>query len=912
MKKIRIGNDIYVAWQIFGQDSVPYNLVGKSLVLDMRVHNPESSTGETVIPVTNFSVTYNTLYFTFWGVNQTLQGLYILKLRENIEGGGQKTLDTKEAFTLVGHSWDQSDDDSGLLISMTSFVGVGLRGEKGDKGDQGDKGDTGDPGIETASVTVDATTGTPSATATITNKNLALSFSGIKGEQGIQGVRGPKGDQGNTGSSVDYPYELVNNLTTDDSTKGLTAAMGKQVGDNISQLGQEVNGAEVPLFEVGGYDEWITGRYLVASTGSPNTSSVNSVTDYIDITGYQQIKTIVNRTSAYSSSTGIICFYNSEKQYLNAAILGDVGERGHKDIVSDIPVGTKYIRCTCFNTELSSWYLTGIVKAKDYLTEDAVGASISYLTTDKMVIGYYRKASDGSPSVMSSAVYSLPIAVSAGDRVVLRNAGVSSAYALITRVTETGDVISVIQTGLSGDSSLKDYDILIDFNGFISVSCDEFSARRVVLYKAGIHDTFARQVSEYETRILTVENETNRLADVVAPKPIQLTEDDVIEDKYRNISGALSTLSGYIYSVPILVKRGTRIITTEAVNIAYSVSVITKVDSENGFIETLVAGTGESTIYDYSVQEDCYIGISCYGLRYPLFRILVPDIKAQIDNISANSILVDGRTKLPALNAENPLAVILRECGYGCLLKTWGFIGDSYTSGETPAYDGSTMKFLDCYKWSWGQQFMNIIGSEGYNFSNGGQTAKGWIRSQGTVHDDTYYGGVGGGDWRHAQVDLKQGYIISLGINDKGHFGQTYLGATYSLGDVTADVNVSDYTQNNENTFAGCYAGIIQRILSVQPRAKIFCITQFQDTLEQVNDVVREIVSLFPNNVFLIDLHDYALNIVSEPYYMSNGHPSPLGYAYMAYCINTYVDYIIRNQKQKFMDVTLIGSSYTL
>lgn len=241
MKKIRIGNDIYVAWQIFGQDGVPYNLVGKSLVLDMRVHNPESSTGETVIPVTNFSVTYNTLYFTFWGVNQTLQGLYILKLRENIEGGGQKTLDTKEAFTLVGHTWDQSDDDSGLLISMTSFVGVGLRGEKGDKGDQGDKGDTGDPGIETASVTVDATTGTPSATATITNKNLALSFSGIKGEQGIQGVQGPKGDQGNTGSSVDYPYELVNNLTTDDSTKGLTAAMGKQIGDNISQLAQEVD-----------------------------------------------------------------------------------------------------------------------------------------------------------------------------------------------------------------------------------------------------------------------------------------------------------------------------------------------------------------------------------------------------------------------------------------------------------------------------------------------------------------------------------------------------------------------------------------------------------------------------------------------------------------------------------------------
>ena len=75
---------------------------------------------------------------------------------------------------------------------------------------------------------------------------------------------------------------------------------------------------------------------------------------------------------------------------------------------------------------------------------------------------------------------------------------------------------------------------------------------------------------------------------------------------------------------------------------------------------------------------------------------------------------------------------------------------------------------------------------------------------------------------------------------------------------------------------------------------------------------MRDIVALFPNNVFLIDLHNYALDITEESYYMSNGHPTPLGYAYMAACINTYIDYIIRNNKQKFMDVTLIGSNYTL
>ena len=52
--------------------------------------------------------------------------------------------------------------------------------------------------------------------------------------------QGPKGDQGNTGSSVDYPYELVNNLTTDDATKGLSAAQGVVLDGKISQLGQYV------------------------------------------------------------------------------------------------------------------------------------------------------------------------------------------------------------------------------------------------------------------------------------------------------------------------------------------------------------------------------------------------------------------------------------------------------------------------------------------------------------------------------------------------------------------------------------------------------------------------------------------------------------------------------------------------
>lgn len=157
--------------------------------------------------------------------------------------------------------------------------------ERGEKGSQGDPGS----GFTDVDVTVDSTSGTPSAVAYIENETFYLQLSGLKGADGksayelaveegytgteeewlasLHGAGGTdgtdgtdgksayeiavdegfvgteeqwlaslKGEQGNTGSSVDYPYELVNNRTTDDATKGLSAAEGKRLGDDLTQL----------------------------------------------------------------------------------------------------------------------------------------------------------------------------------------------------------------------------------------------------------------------------------------------------------------------------------------------------------------------------------------------------------------------------------------------------------------------------------------------------------------------------------------------------------------------------------------------------------------------------------------------------------------------------------------------------
>lgn len=82
----------------------------------------------------------------------------------------------------------------------TSFeVRNGSQGERGLQGERGEKGDMGS--IGKVSISVDNTTGTPSATATASkaadgSTDISFSFKGIKGEKGEKGERGEQGLQG--------------------------------------------------------------------------------------------------------------------------------------------------------------------------------------------------------------------------------------------------------------------------------------------------------------------------------------------------------------------------------------------------------------------------------------------------------------------------------------------------------------------------------------------------------------------------------------------------------------------------------------------------------------------------------------------------------------------------------------------
>ena len=96
------------------------------------------------------------------------------------------------------------------------------------KGVQGDEGPIGPAGVDSVVVTVDNTSGSPACSVSLNAGVLTLAFTGLKGAQG------------DTGSSVDYPFTIVNNLTTNDATQALSAAMGVELAGQVSQLEHKV------------------------------------------------------------------------------------------------------------------------------------------------------------------------------------------------------------------------------------------------------------------------------------------------------------------------------------------------------------------------------------------------------------------------------------------------------------------------------------------------------------------------------------------------------------------------------------------------------------------------------------------------------------------------------------------------
>lgn len=102
-----------------------------------------------------------------------------------------------------------------------------------------------------------------------------------------QGPQGQQGIQGNTGSNVAYPFELVNNRTTNDPEKALSAAEGYRIGEDITQLEAKVTGLELQPYNL--CREVQVGT-LIDSNGAEYANNSRCRTGFIEVepnTDYQ-------------------------------------------------------------------------------------------------------------------------------------------------------------------------------------------------------------------------------------------------------------------------------------------------------------------------------------------------------------------------------------------------------------------------------------------------------------------------------------------------------------------------------------------------------------------------------------------------------------------------------------------------
>lgn len=230
-------------------------------------------------------------------------------------------------------------------------------------------------------------------------------------------------------------------------------------------------------------------------------------------------------------------------------------------------------------------------------------------------------------------------------------------------------------------------------------------------------------------------------------------------------------------------------------------------------------------------------------------------------------------------NAQRSLASIFR---------SWGFIGDSLCSGEMECFDpgNPTVRYVDLYEYSWGQQMCRLLGSEGWNFSHGGQTARGWLAEL-----------DGERGWGYAKTHPKQAYIIALGYND--YYSSLRGVKGFSLEEFRADIRT-----------------LISNVKSVAPDARFFVLTRPVETDRELgydawNDVIRELPGIF-TNLYVIDLFREAPaydETFKEQNYL-NGHMSAQGYLWTAWYLMDAIDAIIRAHPDDFRDVALIGTPW--
>lgn len=250
-------------------------------------------------------------------------------------------------------------------------------------------------------------------------------------------------------------------------------------------------------------------------------------------------------------------------------------------------------------------------------------------------------------------------------------------------------------------------------------------------------------------------------------------------------------------------------------------------------------------------------------------------------------------TKYYSIPGEKPLDVIKPDGGFFAIFRRVAVIGDSLSSGEMESLkpDG-TKGYHDYFEYSWGQFMARAAGCEVLNFSRGGMTASEYMESFGEVNGF------------FDKDKACQAYVIALGVND-------ILNRHDEVGTID-DIDLSDY-RNNKKTFAGYYAAVIQRYREISPKSRIFLMTMVPNDkragegIEAHRKLLYDIAKLF-DFVYVLDFCEYAPAHDEEfrKHFYLGGHLNAMGYLLTAQQVMSYIDYVIRNNYEDFLQTAFI------
>ena len=257
--------------------------------------------------------------------------------------------------------------------------------------------------------------------------------------------------------------------------------------------------------------------------------------------------------------------------------------------------------------------------------------------------------------------------------------------------------------------------------------------------------------------------------------------------------------------------------------------------------------------------------------------------------------IIEDKIKLIAnetTDVTNPLKVLKETAGLTRIFNTIACIGDSVTKG----YSDNSISELngDYVEYSYPTQLAKITNCNVINWGVSGATTGTWLEGYkgSTAHNECF-------DGEH-KCDA---YIIGLGGND--YIREKPIG---TIDDIKEDYN------DNADSFYGNMDKIIRKIKEVQPKARIFICTYVvrRNDFTDINNRIRELVdSNRYTNTYLIDLDKYARNIIDTSEnscdFTGKVHQSAIGYLKKAYAINTYIDWIIRNNLTEFKDIQFMN-----